>query len=189
MLTTTSIYEAIGVKPVINARGHNTVLGGSTPSPRVKAAMDQADRYFVDMAALLDRAGQIIAGLLGADARSDPGAAGVLARHRRPHHRRQPDLMARLPDTTGPKGGSSSRPAIATPTSGRPPCRRHWSRSATPAATAARPRRCSGRTRPRPHPAHLEGRTGTSLDGSSPSPTAAAPVLATPPARSTRSRI
>jgi len=34
--TLATIYDDLGVKPVINARGHNTVLGGSTPSPRVK---------------------------------------------------------------------------------------------------------------------------------------------------------
>ena len=68
MLTATSIYEELGVTPVINARGHNTVLGGSTPSPGVKAAMERAERYYVDMAQLLDRSGQIVADLLGAEA-------------------------------------------------------------------------------------------------------------------------
>ena len=47
--TVSSIYEELGVTLVINARGNNTVLGGSTPSPRVKAAIEQAERYFVDM--------------------------------------------------------------------------------------------------------------------------------------------
>ena len=52
METATSIYEEIGLAPVINAMGHYTVLGGSTPSPRVKAAMEQAERHYVDMAQL-----------------------------------------------------------------------------------------------------------------------------------------
>ena len=47
--TVSSIYEELGVTLVINARGNNTVLGGSTPSPRVKAAIERAERYFVDM--------------------------------------------------------------------------------------------------------------------------------------------
>jgi seryl-tRNA(Sec) selenium transferase len=38
--TTTSIYEEIGIVPAINAMGNYTVLGGSTPSARVRAAMD-----------------------------------------------------------------------------------------------------------------------------------------------------
>src|SRR5436190_2116283 len=78
--TKTSIWEAIGVKPVINARGHNTVLGGATPTPRMKAAMEEAERYYVDMAQLLERAGQICAELLDAEAAYvTPGAAAAMA--------------------------------------------------------------------------------------------------------------
>ena len=57
----TSIFEEIGVKPVINAVGNQTVLGGSQLSPRVRAAMEEANRYFIDMAELLERSGKIIA--------------------------------------------------------------------------------------------------------------------------------
>ena len=32
-VTAPSIYEEIGATPLINACGHKTVLGGSTPSP------------------------------------------------------------------------------------------------------------------------------------------------------------
>jgi D-glucosaminate-6-phosphate ammonia-lyase len=78
--TMTSIWEEIGVKPVINARGHNTVLGGATPTARVKAAMEAAERYYVDMSQLLERSGQICAGLLGAEAAYvTPGAAAAMA--------------------------------------------------------------------------------------------------------------
>ena len=52
METVTSVYEEIGVVPVINATEHRTVLGGSPPSPRVRAAMDAAERHYVDMARL-----------------------------------------------------------------------------------------------------------------------------------------
>ena len=34
-----AVYDRIGVKPIINARSHQTLLGGSRPSPRVLAAM------------------------------------------------------------------------------------------------------------------------------------------------------
>src|SRR5207244_12191551 len=83
MATTTTasgIYEQLGVVPVINARGNNTVLGGSTPSARVKRAMQDAERYYVDMAELLERSGKAIADMLGCEAAYvTPGAAAALA--------------------------------------------------------------------------------------------------------------
>src|ERR687888_1765155 len=75
-----SVYEQLGVRPVINARGNNTVLGGSTPSARVRRAMQDAERYYVDMQQLLERSGAVIAELLGAEAAYvTPGAAAALA--------------------------------------------------------------------------------------------------------------
>jgi L-seryl-tRNA(Ser) seleniumtransferase len=103
--TATSIYEELGVKPVINARGNQTVLGGSTPSPRARAAADQAERYFVDMKELLAKTGEIIAGLLGVEAAYiTPGAAAAMALGTAACVT-GPDLekMAQLPDTTGLK--------------------------------------------------------------------------------------
>ncbi len=78
--TASTIYEQLGVTPVINARGHNTVLGGSTPSPRVRQAMDEAERYYVEMKELLRRAGESIAQLVECEAAYvTPGAAAALA--------------------------------------------------------------------------------------------------------------
>ena len=85
MATTTAasaptIYDELGVTPVINARGNYTTLGGSSFSPAVRRAMEEANRYFVDMQALQDRVGQTIAELLGAEAALvTPGAAAALA--------------------------------------------------------------------------------------------------------------
>src|SRR5438309_11312711 len=83
MATTTTasgIYEQLGVTPVINARGNNTVLGGSTPSARVRRAMQDAERYYVDMQQLLERSGAVIAELLGVEAAYvTPGAAAAMA--------------------------------------------------------------------------------------------------------------
>src|SRR5580765_3282012 len=84
MSTTTapasSVFELLGIKPVINARGNNTVLGGSTPSARVKRAMQDVERYYVDMQQLLERSGEVIANLLGTEAAYvTPGAAAALA--------------------------------------------------------------------------------------------------------------
>ena len=103
--TATSIYEELGVKPVINARGNATVLGGSTPSPRVKAAMEQAERYFVDMQDLLAKTGELIAGLLDVEAAYvTPGAAAAMALGTAACVT-GPDIdkMAQLPDVTGLK--------------------------------------------------------------------------------------
>jgi D-glucosaminate-6-phosphate ammonia-lyase len=78
--TAPSIYDQLGVRPVINARGHNTVLGGSTPSPRVRQAMEDAERYYVVMQDLLRSTGETIAGLIGAEAAYvTSGAAAALA--------------------------------------------------------------------------------------------------------------
>ncbi len=101
--TVTSIWEEIGVKPVINAVGNQTVLGGSQLSPRVRAAMEEANRYFVDMAELLARSGEIIARILGAEAAYvTPGTAAALALGTAACIAGDDlEKMGQLPDTTG----------------------------------------------------------------------------------------
>jgi len=42
-----TIYESIGVEPIINCRGTFTILGGSTERPEVLEAMKAASGYFV----------------------------------------------------------------------------------------------------------------------------------------------
>jgi D-glucosaminate-6-phosphate ammonia-lyase len=100
-----SIFAALGVKPVINACGIYTDLGGSRLSPRVLAAMEETNRSFVRMVDLLEKSGQHIAGLLGAEAAQvTPGAAAAIMLG-------TAACMAgtdggrseRLPDTTGMK--------------------------------------------------------------------------------------
>src|SRR5438552_18308560 len=106
MATTTTasgIYEQLGVTPVINARGNNTVLGGSTPSARVRRAMQDVERYYVDMQQLLERSGQVLAGLLNAEAAYvTPGAAAALALGAAACITgADAEKIARVPDTTG----------------------------------------------------------------------------------------
>ncbi|MGH2461871.1 MAG: aminotransferase class V-fold PLP-dependent enzyme [Chloroflexota bacterium] len=103
--TTTSIFDEIGVAPVINAVGHQTVLGGSQLSPRVRAAMEDANRYFVDMRDLLERSGKLIADALGAEAAYvTPGCAAALALGTAACIAgSDPDRIGQLPDTTGLK--------------------------------------------------------------------------------------
>src|SRR5882672_1739222 len=105
--TPTTIFESLGITPVINARGNNTLLGGSTPSARVRRAMQDVERYYVDMHQLLERSGQVIAGLLGAEAAYvTPGAAAALALGAAACLTgSDPDKIGRLPDTTGMKSG------------------------------------------------------------------------------------
>lgn len=73
------LYADMGVRPVINAAGAYTMLGGSALSPRVRQAMEDANRYFVEMGALLESSGRIIAGMLDCEAAYvTSGAAGAL---------------------------------------------------------------------------------------------------------------
>jgi L-seryl-tRNA(Ser) seleniumtransferase len=98
-----SVFEQIGAVPVINARGNNTVLGGSTPSARVKRAMQDAERYYVDMQQLLERSGQAIASMLECEAAYvTPGAAAALALGSAACMAgADPERISRLPDTSG----------------------------------------------------------------------------------------
>jgi len=98
------VYEELDVRPVINATGgHMTLLGGSILSPKVSQAMQEANRYYVDMKELLDRTGQITAELLGAEAAYiTPGCCAALALGTAACMAgRDPEKVERLPDVTG----------------------------------------------------------------------------------------
>ena len=72
-----SVYHRVGLKPVINALGIYTDLGGSRPSPRVWAAMEESNRWYIRMPELLDATGSAIASLLGTDSARVTGGASV----------------------------------------------------------------------------------------------------------------
>src|SRR3954467_10148203 len=73
------VFQLMGARPAINAAGAYTLLGGSTLSPTVLAAMDAANEYFVDMKALAESSGRVIAEMLGAEsALVTAGAAAAL---------------------------------------------------------------------------------------------------------------
>ena len=61
------IYQSIGVEPIINCRGTFTIIGGSVERPEVRAAMDAASKYFVQMDELAGAVGQRLAELTGAE--------------------------------------------------------------------------------------------------------------------------
>jgi L-seryl-tRNA(Ser) seleniumtransferase len=77
---TATHLERLGVKPVINACGIYTDLGGSILAPSVWAAMEESNRSFVSMVDLLEQSGRRIAELVGAEgARVTPGASAAIA--------------------------------------------------------------------------------------------------------------
>lgn len=100
------LYNDLGVKPVINALGGNmTLLGGSILSPRVNAAMELANRYYVQMEELLDKSGEIIAEYFGAEAAYvTPGCAAALVLGAAACMAETDiEKIERLPDVTGSK--------------------------------------------------------------------------------------
>ncbi len=100
------LYAELGAVPVINAKGNLTMLGGSSPSPAVAAAMELSSRYYVDMDQLLAGSGRVVSGLLGCEAALvTPGCAAALVLGTAACLTGDdPELMSRLPDTTGLKG-------------------------------------------------------------------------------------
>lgn len=61
-------FSELGVRPVINAAGTYTILGGWLVSPEVREAMDYAARYSIRIEELHDAIGRRIAKLIGAPA-------------------------------------------------------------------------------------------------------------------------
>ena len=100
-----TIYEELGVKPIINAAGDMTVFGGSTVTRGMQTAMEEANEYFVNMPELLEKTGRYVASLLGCEgalitsgcfAALVLSCAAIMAG-------KDPDKIARIPDTTGMK--------------------------------------------------------------------------------------
>src|SRR5215510_7184432 len=100
---TNSLFHRLGTKPVINACGIYTDLGGSRLSPGVWSAMEEANRSFVRLTDLLDSSGERIAQLLGAEAaRVTPGAAAAIMLGTAACMAGSDGVLSqRLPDTAG----------------------------------------------------------------------------------------
>lgn len=99
------VYEAIGVKPLVNCRGTFTIITGSQSLPEVKKAMEQASHSYVHMDELMDAAGKRLAELTQAEwGIVTNGCAAALA-----HATAacitggDPEKMQRMPDLTGMK--------------------------------------------------------------------------------------
>jgi L-seryl-tRNA(Ser) seleniumtransferase len=97
------VFDMLGVKPVINAVGTVTALGGSVMPPEVVEAWAEASRHFVDLVELQDKVAARIAKLLGTEAALvTTGAAGALFLGAAAAVTRgDRKLIGKLPDTTG----------------------------------------------------------------------------------------
>src|SRR6476659_4265863 len=62
-----SIYQSIGVRPVINCKGTFTIISGSQTLPVVKRAMEEASRHYVHLDELMEAVGKRLAELTGAE--------------------------------------------------------------------------------------------------------------------------
>lgn len=100
-----NVYETLGVRTIVNAKGPATRLSGGVMRPEISAAMVEASRHCVDMAELQAAASKVIAKATGAEAGYVAsgaaaclmlGAAACIAGL-------DPGRMARLPDTRGMK--------------------------------------------------------------------------------------
>lgn len=104
-MSSSDIYETLGIRPIINAGGHMTILGGSVLSPEVREAMESANTAYTLMDDVFDGAGKAIADMLGTGgglvtsgcyAALVQGAAAILAGS-------DAERIQQLPDTTGMK--------------------------------------------------------------------------------------
>jgi L-seryl-tRNA(Ser) seleniumtransferase len=103
---TPGIYEQLGTKPVINALGIYTDLGGSVIAPNVWSAMAEANSDFADLPELLTTSGEVIANLMGTEAaRVTPGAsAAIVMACGAAMTGSDGASMEQLPETTGLRG-------------------------------------------------------------------------------------
>src|SRR6266849_4504649 len=97
------VYQSIGVRPLINARGTFTIISGSLMLPEVRAAMDAAAKHYVHLDELAEAVGARLGALTGAElglvtagcaaALTQATAACVAGGN--------PDLHVRIPNLTG----------------------------------------------------------------------------------------
>jgi D-glucosaminate-6-phosphate ammonia-lyase len=99
----TNVYERLGVRTIINAKGPSTRLSGGIMRPEVAEAMVEASRHCVEMAELQARASEIIAEVTGAEAGlvTAGAAAGLMLGAAACVTGLDAGRMNRLPDTTG----------------------------------------------------------------------------------------
>jgi L-seryl-tRNA(Ser) seleniumtransferase len=99
----TNVYERLGVRTIINAKGPSTRLSGGIMHPEVAGAMVEASQHCVEMAELQARASELIAEITGAEAGlvTAGAAAGLMLGAAACITGLDAGRMNRLPDTTG----------------------------------------------------------------------------------------
>jgi D-glucosaminate-6-phosphate ammonia-lyase len=97
------VYQKLGVTPIVHGAGTTTRYGGSLMRPETLEAMREAAQTFVNIDALNQAAGEVIARLLGAEAALVTGgaAAGLVLQAAACITGDDPARIARLPDTAG----------------------------------------------------------------------------------------
>lgn len=100
-----NVYDRLGVRTIVNAKGTSTRLSGGRMSPEVTEAMVEASRHCVDMAELQAAASTAIAEATGAEAGvvTSGAAAALLLGTAACVAGLDPSAMSRLPDTKGLK--------------------------------------------------------------------------------------
>ena len=98
-------FRDLGVRPIINCRGTYTIVSGSRILPQVAEAMVAASDAYVDMDELMEKVGERLAALTGAEwGYITSGCAAALAELAAACMAgADPEKIARLPDTTGMK--------------------------------------------------------------------------------------
>lgn len=96
-------FASLGLRPLINCMGTYTRISGSRALPQVLAAMAAASDGYVDMEELMERVGERLAALTGAEwGYITSGAAAALVQLTAAAIAgADPERMARLPDTAG----------------------------------------------------------------------------------------
>jgi seryl-tRNA(Sec) selenium transferase len=98
-----TIYQSIGVEPIINCRGTFTIIGGSVERPEVTAAMEAATGYFIQYDELAFGVGQRLAAITGAEwgMVSSGCAAGLKHVTAACVTGGNPEKLIRIPDLSG----------------------------------------------------------------------------------------
>ncbi len=100
-----SIYDSLGVRPLINASGTVTIVGAVRMLPEVQKAMDDAVKEYVHLFELMDGVGRRLSELTGAESGciTSGASAAVTAGTAACVTGGDPDKLWKLPDTRGMK--------------------------------------------------------------------------------------
>jgi D-glucosaminate-6-phosphate ammonia-lyase len=100
-----TVYDAIGVRPLINARGTYTIISGSQSLPEVKAAMLEASKHYVNLDELMEGVSARLAELTKAEWGIVTAGCAAALTHATAAciAGADPEKMQRLPDLTGLK--------------------------------------------------------------------------------------